>query len=190
MSAQREDNRMLGRKSGRNAAYDPTSHEVFHGPVRAGKTSLARTFLEEGDITETGIETWVIDPFFGLAETKTKVDRYAHTTDDIDELLATLLAETFSRAEQIAGLALAEFTRGDDRHNLPLISVTIDDADHVLQDFRRCRTIEQVIRMSRRAGIRLRLVVPHLMLSAFGGSELIRSSISDGNLFACERASI
>lgn len=179
--------RMLGRK--RSAiGYDPTSHDVFHGPVGSGKTGLARTYMEEGDVNVAGITTWVIDPFFALAECQDSVDRYVRTPDDIDELLASLLAETYSRAEQQAASGIAKFTIGDERHRFPLISVTIADTDHVLRDVRRARAVEQVMRMSRRTGIKFRLIVPDLMLGSFGCSEVIRSSVLNGNVLECERA--
>lgn len=189
MNPQREDPRMLGRKHP-TTDYDPTAHEVFHGPDGTERTSLARTFMEEGDIARHDIEAWVIDPFLTVAECKNKVDRYTRTPEDINELLATLLAETFSRAEHMANLALTKFVPGDDRHALPLISVTITDADEVLRAPRRCHTVGQVIRMSRRAGIRFRLVVPSLAISSFGGSELIRSTMTNASVFACEKASV
>jgi len=179
--------RMLGRK--RSAiGYDPASHDVFHGPVGSGKTGLARTYMEEGDVHVDGIATWVIDPFLALAECKDDVDRYVRTPDDIDELLASLLAETFSRAESLAGLGVLKFRIGDKQHNLPLISVTIADTDHVLRGGRARRAVEQTMRMSRRAGIKFRLIVPDLSIASFGCSEVIRSSVLNGNVLECERA--
>lgn len=184
-----KDHRMFGRRNDCDTDYDPNAHDVFYGPVGSGKTSLARTYLEEDDIARKGVETWVIDPFLAMPECQAKVERYVRESDDIDELLEFLLAETFSRAELLAGLQFAEFTVGDDRHDLPLISVTIEAADHVFQTFRRMHKVEQTMRMARRAGIKFRLIVPTLLLSSFGGSEVIRSSVLNGNVLACERAS-
>ncbi|TYK45113.1 hypothetical protein [Actinomadura decatromicini] len=180
---------MFGRRSDRTTDHDLNAHDVFYGPVGSGKTSLARTYMEEDDLERDGVETWVIDPFLAMAECRHKVDRYVREFGEIDETLAFLLAETYSRAELIAGLGIKGFAVGDQRHDLPLISVTIADADAVLRDLRRGRAVEQVMRMSRRAGIKFRLVVLDLSLLSFGSSEVIRSSAVNGNVLACEKAS-
>jgi hypothetical protein len=182
-----KETRMLGRKHS-TPGYDPASHDVFYGPVGSGKTGLARTYMEEDDISQEGVAVWVVDPFLALAESQGKVDRYARDFEDIDDLLADLLPVTFTRAEHLANLGMLKFAIGDKRHEMPLISVTIADADHVLRDARRARAVEQTMRMSRRAGIKFRLIVPSLLITSFGCSEVIRSSVLNGNVLACEKA--
>lgn len=166
-----------------------TGHELIHGPIASGKTGLVKVMLDE-DIFFDHTETRVVDPFLAVPEYSRRVDQYAQATGDIDELLSSILADTFTRAERAAELGIEDFETNDDRHGLRLVSVTIEAADDVLRGRNRSRMVEQTMRMSRRAGVRFRLVVPDLSLTSFGWSELIRSTMTDASVFACEKASV
>lgn len=163
-----------------------TTHELIHGDLGTGKTGLTKVMLND-DITY-GFDNRVVDPFVALPEYANRVAQFARTPDNIDELLASLLADTLTRAEHVASLGIEGFDIDDDRHGLGLVSVTIEAADDVLRNARRARMVEQTMRMSRRAGVRFRLVVPSLSIASFGCSELIRATMTDADVFACEKA--
>ena len=163
-----------------------TGHELVYGDLGTGKTGLAKVTLDD-DITYR-FDARVVDPFVALPEYTDRVGHFARQPDEIDELLAEMLADTFIRAEHTAALGMEEFDRDDDRHGLRLMSVTIEAADDVLRYARRVRMVEQTMRMSRRAGVRFRLVAPSLEVRSFGYSELIRSTMTNSAVFRCEAA--
>lgn len=177
MSTYREDTRV----------QIPASHELIYGPVGSGKTWTVREHLAaESDAKNT--QTWIVDPHMAVPDFSFAAHKYANTGPEINDLLVSLVGETVIRAEQLASLDVAEFTPGDPKHGLPQIVVTVEAAEDVLVDERRRFLVERVIRVSAKTGIRFRLVVPKPHVGWFGGSELIRSTMTSGAVFACEKA--
>jgi DNA polymerase III delta prime subunit len=174
-----KETRMLGRNS--------TPHELIYGPTGSGKTQAVRHELA-AEITAEHTETWIVDPHITVPEYANVADAYAATGSDIEALLVKLAREALSRTERMAALNLTEFTPGDPRHGLPLVAVTIVAAADVLVDQRHRSLVERTLRVSGKTGIKFRLVVPKPQIGWFGGSEVIRSSVANGRVLECERA--
>jgi hypothetical protein len=150
-------------------------NEVISGPKGSGKSRRIRELLIEEHKDPT-VESWLIDPGLCQPLAGQKAARSAHTCDEIRELFAALLADADDRARILGELGVVEFIARDPRHDLPLISLTIEDADHVLKDPQVVPIAEQIAGVARKVGIRLRVAVQDTTLDNFGGSVLLRSA--------------
>lgn len=181
MNPQREDPRM----------QFPTSHELIYGTTGSGKTDLVREYLSEEIADEHG-ETWIVDPHMALPEFAGLADKYAPSMKEARRLVRLLHAEMRDRGAKLAELGVADFEAGDPRHNLPVIVVTVEEAAQVLADREVRAVMERIVQDARQVGVVARLVASSKdrpTLAAFGNSEVIRSSVANGNEFACEKAS-
>jgi soluble cytochrome b562 len=181
MSTYREDTRV----------QIPATHELIYGPVGTGKTESVRRRLTD-EVTHASIETWLIDLNMSLPEFAGLADKHAITMAEARTLMGQLLAAVHYRQRKLAEVGAARFEAMDPRHGLPLIVVTIDDAHTVLTDREIRAVMEQIAQYGQKAGVLTRLVaqsgeLPDLR--AFGYSELIRSTMTAGSVFACEKAS-
>ena len=123
MSTYREDTRV----------QIPAAHELIYGPVGTGKTESVRRNLTD-EVTNSGIETWLVDLNMSLPEFAGLADKHATTMAEARTLMGQLLAEVHYRQRKLAEVGVARFEVGDARHGLPLIVVTVDDAHTVLAD--------------------------------------------------------
>lgn len=159
-------------------------HEVITGRARSGKSTTAAEAIRR-DLAD-GFETWVVDPYFDLAETRDHVTRYAQTTEAIEKTLTALVDEAFKRCETLGVRGIREFNSGDPEHGYRLIVVTIENAIDVLSSGITYQQVKDVVRMARRAGIRFRLVIDgdtartasemfgdHVTAAAFGDAEMV-----------------
>lgn len=168
----------------------PTNHELIYGTTGTGKTETVRQHLAE-EIAAEGAETWVIDPRMALPEFAGLADKYAMTRDEVRKLMGQILGELHYRAGKLAALGVVAFEAGDPRHGLPLIVVTVEETRQVLADPEVRAVMERAVQEGRKVGVVARLVVSSKdrpALASFGGSEVIRSSVLNGNVLECERA--
>lgn len=168
----------------------PTGHELIYGHVASGKTDTVRQRLTD-EIAAEGAESWVVDPKMAVPEFAGLADKYAMSMDEVRRLMADLIAELHYRADKLAELGVTTFEVGDPRHNLPVVVVTVEEASTVLADPWARAVLERTVQEGRKVGVFTRLVVTstdRLPLAAFGGSEVIRSSVLNGNVLECERA--
>lgn len=141
-------------------------HDVIWGPIASGKTYTVRQLLTHDYMTECGgdvVESWVVDVNMSMPDVEFLVNRYATKFPAVRDLLSAALM-----VDHLTGCTLR--------------TVTIDDASDVLEDAE-CRFLaEKIAQYGRLCGVKLRLVVPSLELRAFGGSEILRAAVSQGNV--------
>lgn len=145
------------------------SHELIHG--RTDTTSLARQRLH-GDATPA----WVIDPHMKATDLARTAARYACTASEIEAMLMDLVSLVHAQAA----------------HPDPgaPVTVTVLDASDVLVDRRNRSLVERALQMAGGTGVRFRMVVAKPHIGWLGGSELIRSAMTAGAVFAAEEASV
>lgn len=160
---------------------------------------------------ETGrhlIVSWVGDPQMGQSlpewqdriehaedgtETLVKrVDRFASGTPAVLEMLEDFYAELLARN---AAMAKIEWTDergrvhiGKDHYepnpDMPILSLTIEEAHNVMKIPRAVFLIEQSIKLIRKCGQRMRLITQIPSITEFGGSLVIRPMLADMNVIA------
>lgn len=159
-------------------------HEIITGPACSGKSYTAAEWIRR-DLADE-LETWVVDPYFDLAEVRDHVTRYAQTTEAVEKLLTALVDEAFKRCETLGVRGIREFESGDPAHGYRLIVATIENAADVLTSGITYHQVKDLVRMARRAGIRFRLVMDtaegrtasemfgdHATAAAFGDASMV-----------------
>lgn len=173
-------------------------HDLFSGSTRSGKTELVKTLL--GEERRSGlIVSYLLDPqrghSYGLW--KKRVHKFAGTMPDIHARLLELRRRMYGRNELMSNIewkdekereydGVEDFTPGDPRHGLPMISVTIDEFQKVVSDPEygpACAAlVEEMIEMSSKCGIKFRLLTPVPLIDSLGGSQRIKDAVASGNV--------
>lgn len=179
--------------------YRPKSgpiHSLIAGSTDAGKSVLVKELLAEERHSGV-IASVLLDPQRGQSYSesgwKKAVPVFAGTIPDVRKKLFDLMHRMYARNDLLSSIkwtnkdgeeieGVEEFTPCDPRHGLPLISVTIDEAQTVLADDM-CRSmVEEMIGMSRKCGIKFRLITQVPLLSSLGNSQPIRDAVASGNV--------
>jgi DNA segregation ATPase FtsK/SpoIIIE-like protein len=173
--------------------YGPV-HDLISGTTGSGKSETT-TMLVTEELNSGLVVPWVIDPQSGqsLPDLQNTVEKFARNILEARELLRDAVMRMFARNEFMASLkwvdergrerqGLGSFTPGDPRHGLPIISITIDEAHMVLSDPECKASVEILGAMSRKCGLKIRLITQVPLLSSLGGSMAIRDAVASGNV--------
>lgn len=175
-------------------------HTLIAGCTDSGKSTLVTMLLAEERHSGL-VVSWLIDPQRGQSYPgwKRSVHRFAGSISEARELLTELRRRMYGRnaylsqivwkdhkGRQIEGVE--SFTPGDPRHSLPLISVTIDEAQRVLADEVCGAIVAELIMMSRKCGIKFRLVTQVPLLGSLGDSQDIKDAVAAGNVIVLRTA--
>ncbi len=172
-------------------------HDLISGTTDAGKSTLVGLLLAEERHGRV-IVSWVIDPQRGqsLPDWTGAVDWFAGTPEEAMLILRAADAGMFARN---AALASMEWTddqgrprrgRGwfDPSPQMPLLSVTIEEA-HVILAIPEAREIaERIAKMGRKCGVKLRLITQVPLLDQLGGSTALRAGVASGNVVVLRTA--
>lgn len=182
-------------------------HTLIAGSTDAGKSRTVDQLLCEERHSGV-IASQIIDPQGGqsLPDWQGNVEDYARNITEARALLTRARDRMYARNAFMASvkwrddhrsdkfpdgrerLGIGEFTPGDPRHGLKLLSITIDEAQTVLAD-PVCRAlVEEMIAMSRKCGIKFRLITQVPLLSSLGNSMAIRDAVAAGNVIVLRTA--
>lgn len=183
--------------------YRPDSgpvHDLISGSTDSGKSRTVEQLLAEERHSGL-IISQVIDPQGGasLPDWQNHVNKYARTILEARELLTTARDRMYARNALMASLkwtdergrrrqGIGQFTPGDPRHGLKMLSITIDEAQKVLADAVCCALVEEMIAMTRKCGIKFRLVTQVPLLGSLGNSMVIRDAVAAGNVLVLRTA--
>lgn len=183
--------------------YRPDSgpvHTLIAGSTDAGKSRTVDQLLAEERHSGV-IVSQVIDPQGGqsLPDWQGHVNDYARSITEARALLTRARDRMYARNALLAGIrwvdsrgrertGIGQFTPGDPRHGLKMLSITIDEAQTILAD-PACRAlVEEMIAMSRKCGIKFRLITQVPLLSSLGNSMAIRDAVAAGNVIVLRTA--
>jgi len=175
-------------------------HTLIAGSTDSGKSRTVEQLLAEERHSGV-IASHLIDGKGGtsLPDWAESVDEYATTVEEARALLHKDRNRMYLRIEILktcvwtdhlgrARKGLSQFTPGDPRHGLPMLSITIDEAQKILAD-EKCREyVEEMIGMARSCGIKFRLITQVPLLSSLGNSSLIRDAVAAGNVIVLRTA--
>lgn len=175
-------------------------HTLISGSTDSGKSKTVEQLLAEERHSGV-IVSWVIDPQRGasLPDWQDNVERYARTVEEARDLLLRARVRMYARNEFMASVkwtdpqgrqrkGIGDFTPMDPRHLLPMLSITIDEAQTILND-KFCRElIVEMIGMSRKCGIKFRLITQVPLLENLGNSSAIRDAVAAGNVIVLRTA--
>ena len=172
-----------------------TWHEVVAGGSGAGKSRyLDQALVNERHCLDTQgrhlIVSWVCDPQGGqsLPDWQERVDEYAHDAAEALALVERIYAEMLARNKLLAKLKWTD-SKGNARTGLsyydpvvlaelgeylPILSATLEEAPSLLANPRIKWLVEQILKMGRKCGIRLRLVCQVPSIAELGNSFTIR----------------
>ncbi|MCW2900886.1 MAG: hypothetical protein JWO67_3151 [Streptosporangiaceae bacterium] len=185
--------------------YRPKSgpvHDLIAGSTDAGKSVLVKLLLAEERHSGV-IASVLLDPQRGQSYSesgwKKAVAQFAGGIVEIRARLQELRDRMYARNELMSTIrwvdedgyeveGIEEFTPGDPRHGLCMISVTVDEAQTVLADPVCCALIEEMIGMSRKCGIKFRLITQVPLLGSLGNSMAIRDAVAAGNVIVFRTA--
>lgn len=175
-------------------------HTLIAGTTDAGKSALVKMLLAEERHSGL-VVSWLIDPQRGQSYSgwKKAVHRFAGSIPEARRLLFEARARMYARNELLSGLewtdergrhieGVEDFTPGDPRHGLPLLAVTIDEAQVVLSDDICCALVEEIIAMSRKCGIKVRLLTQVPLQGSLGDSQQIKDAVASGNVIVLRTA--
>lgn len=174
-----------------------TNMEVVVGCSGSGKSRyLDQALLAERHARDPQgrplIVSWICDPQEGqsLPDWQERVDRFARGTVEGLAMLEDAFAEMIARNKLLAGITWrddkgrehkglsyydpAAYARLGIDLDLPILSVTIDEAPMVLAHPRAKWLVERLLSMGRKCGIRLRLVTQVPSIAELGNSFTIR----------------
>jgi hypothetical protein len=175
-------------------------HTLIAGSTDAGKSRTVDQLLAEERHSGV-IVSQIIDPQGGqsLPDWQGNVHDYARNITEARALLTRAKDRMRARNDLLAGIrwvdelgrqrkGIGQFTPGDPRHGLKMLSITIDEAQSILKD-QICRElVEDMIAMSRKCGIKFRLITQVPLLSSLGGSMAIRDAVAAGNVIVLRTA--
>lgn len=175
-------------------------HTLIAGSTDAGKTALVKMLLAEERHSGV-IVSYLIDPQRGqsYAGWKKSVHRFASTDAEIVALLRDVRRRMYARNDFLSNVlwrdefgdiheGIEEFDPSDPRHDLKMISVTIEEAQRVLAIPEACELVEECIGMSRKCGIKFRAVTPVPLQGSLGGSQEIKDAVASGNVVVLRTA--
>lgn len=134
-------------------------HDVIWGKTGSGKTAIAQQ-LADNERKSGLADAWLID----FRTPRPNWDgRVAKNLDEAHALLGGALAHVHAPTRKI-------------------LTVTMEDAYDVLKDPFCLFLVEQIVKYGHRIGVKVRLVVMQVRLSAFGGSAVILDAVTAGNV--------
>jgi hypothetical protein len=172
-------------------------HDLISGTTDAGKSSLVGLLLAEERHSGL-IVSWVIDPQRGqsLPDWTEAVDWFAGTSAEAMRMLRAARGAMYGRNAFLATVAWtddqARARRGrgyfDPSPEMPVLSLTIEEA-HVILAIPEARQIaEDIAKMGRKCGVRLRLITQVPLLDQLGGSTTLRDMVASGNVIVFRTA--
>jgi hypothetical protein len=167
-------------------------HSLVAGTTGAGKSRFVEMLLACERHSRGLICSWVCDPQGGqsLPDWIDHVDYAERTAEGGVRMLRRAVAVMYERN---AYLAQVEWT--DDRGRvrkgkahfeptpeMPLLSITIEEAHAVLSIAEARKLAEDIAKMGRKCGVSLRLVVQVPLLDQLGNSMTLRDGVAGGNV--------
>ncbi len=166
-----------------------TWHEMVAGTSGAGKSRYIDQALigERHCLDADGrhlVVSWICDPQEGqsLPDWQERVDQYARNPLESLALLERAYVEMLARNHHLANLRWTD-SNGNARRgrsyfeptgDMPILSITIEEAPNMLALPRFRWLVEQFLKMGRKCGIRLRLVAQIPSIAELGSSFTIR----------------
>lgn len=174
-------------------------HDLIAGTTGSGKSSILNVLLTYERHSPL-MASVVIDPQGGQSlpvwlETSATA-RFAKSVDQARQLLIEMRDLMYARNEHLATAPWVD-ERGNQRKGksafdptpeLPLVVITIDEASVVLADPVAKGAVEEIAKMGRKCGLKLRLVVQVPLLDQLGGSTTLRDMVSAGNVIVFRTA--
>ena len=168
-------------------------HDLICGTTGAGKSKLITMLLATSRAADGAIVDWVGDPQGGQSapDWVDQVDRFARTGEECLVLLQQALKLMYDRNDRLARWEWTDKKgrqrKGFDyfpwmRVGLPLLVITIFEAHAVLNLPGARLVVEELAKMARKCGIKLRLEVQVPLLDQLGGSTTIRDMVVSGNV--------
>jgi hypothetical protein len=172
-------------------------HTLLSGGTDAGKSRVVDLLLCEERLSPL-IASWVIDPQQGqsLPAWRGNVDIFAETAADGADLLEHAAKEMYRRNKILARMEWVD-DRGRNRVGvdcfnptveMPLISITVEEAQAVLGDPRAIAAAKDLAGMGRKCGMKLRLVTQLPLLEQLGNSMYLRDQVALGNVIVLRTA--
>jgi hypothetical protein len=168
-------------------------HDLIAGTTGAGKSSLIEMLLATSRASAGAIVDWIGDPQGGQScpDWIDNVDRAATSPAHCVVLLERARDLMYAR-----NALLAEMPWTDDQGRrrkgfshfpwmlvgMPLLVVTLFEAHAALADPRGRSAAEDIGKMSRKCGIKLRLETQVPLLDQLGGSQTLRDMVAGGNV--------
>lgn len=151
---------------------------VIIGGTGIGKSRLVENIIISA-LSGGDTEYWYVDPGRGASSPALRdhADYFA-TMDNVDELLDAAEAILDGRGEENSAGDLMGFTPSPER---PGIIIVIEECHVPLADKKRAAKVARIAREGRKFGVCVLLVDQSSGLDAFGGLDIIRSSVMEGN---------
>ncbi|WP_030375547.1 hypothetical protein [Streptomyces rimosus] len=167
-------------------------HDLISGDTDSGKSRLLDLLLATEKHASL-IHSWVIDPQGGqsLPDWQDDVGWFA---DSVEEGVILLMAAVRVMYQRSAVLSRTEWTDEDGNRRrgfkgftpgllgMPLLSITIDEAHAVLRNPVAVLLCQEIAKMGRKCGVRLRLVTQMPLLDQLGHSHVLRAQVAAGNV--------
>jgi hypothetical protein len=180
--------------------YQPGSgavHDLIAGAIGSGKSRVVDELLAIERASGL-IVSWVIDPQRGqsLPDWMDNVPWSARDLEEGMRMLRSVHRVMLARNAYFATMPWIDDKgrqrRGkahfDPTPEIPLLSVTIEEAHQLLRLEEARDLVEDITKMSRKCGVRMRLIVQVPLLDQLGGSTTIRDSLASGNVIVFRTA--
>lgn len=172
-------------------------HDLIAGTTDSGKSRLLDQLLA-AERHSGVVVSWVIDPQRGqsLPDWLDGVDWFAPSADEGLRMLRAARDVMYARNTHLARASWVDEhgreRRGkaffDPSPDMPLLSITIEEAHRLLAVAEAKQIAEEMAIMSRKCGIKLRLVVQVPLLDQLGGSNTLRDMVASGNVVVLRTA--
>jgi hypothetical protein len=151
---------------------------VIIGGTGIGKSRLVENIIISA-LSGGDTEYWYIDPGRGGSSPALRdhADYFA-TMDNVDELLDSAMGILDARGEENAVEDWIGFTPSQER---PGIIIVIDECHVVLKDRKRAEKVSRIAREGRKFGMCVILIDQDSSVVTFGGLDVLRSSVMEGN---------
>jgi hypothetical protein len=167
-------------------------HDLISGTTGSGKSRLLDLLLATSRASGGLIVDWVLDPQNGqsLPDWQEEVDWFASGVDEGMRMLRAARSLMYARNRTLAKQEWVD-GRGRTRKgvkaftptpDMPLLVLTIEEAHAVLNDDEAKTIVEDIAKMGRKCGIKVRLVTQVPTLSQLGNSNVLRSMVASGNV--------
>lgn len=174
-------------------------HDLVAGTNGAGKSSFISMLLATSRAAGGAIVDWVIDPQEGQSAPAWvgNVDRFATTAETGLILLRQAEQVMYARNKLLSSYKWTD-EKGRKQPgysyfpwmsiNMPLLVITVFEAHAVLALPGAREVVENIAKMARKCGIKLRLEVQVPLLDQLGNSQTIRDQVAAGNVIVFRTA--